>query len=131
MQNLTNGRLDRGTECRRDAGGPMEGRAEAVSGPAKLTRFRLQRGADRLRDQIELCGEFGSAVDHRGDHNAAASKAGSVMVDARRRAKPAGVARRYGSSAVLTSSLMSFCEKVTVSPPPKAFATSPMRLRSR
>src|SRR5207244_3277725 len=80
VQNLTNGRLDSCTECRRDAGGPMDGRAEAVSGPAKLTRFRLQSGADRLRDQIELCGEFGSAVEHRGDHNAAASKAGSVAM---------------------------------------------------
>src|SRR5947209_2391889 len=113
----------------------MEGRAEALPGSAEPVGFGRQRGADRPLDfpwdQIELRGEFGSAVDHRGDHNAAASKAGSVMVDARRRAKPAGVARRYGSSAVLTSSLMSFCEKLTVSPPPSGFDTSPMRPRSR
>src|SRR5256885_7253330 len=51
---------------------------------------------------------------------AAASKAASVAVGARRRANPAGMTARYDASAVFTASDMSFCEKVTVSPLPRS-----------
>src|SRR5438094_5261646 len=87
--------------------------------------------AQQHRHSVEAHREI-ARVERGRDHSTAPTSAGSVIVGARRRAKPeAGMTRRYGASIVLTTSLMSFCEKVTVSPVPSAFDTSPMRVRSR
>src|SRR5439155_17796407 len=125
------GRDARGPDCRRDrvGGGVDADRETGVAGEA--VELAREGGAQTGWQPAEADGEI-VGVDRGGDHSAAPSRAGSVAVGARRRAKPlTGATARYCDSRVFTLSLMSFCEKVTVSPPPRDFETSPMRLRSR
>src|SRR5208282_415460 len=93
--------------------------------PTKDARIDCVRQCAQSLQQLLIANKIGR------DHTAPASVAVSVWVGAGIRKPVIGAMMRYCRISVFIESLISFCEYDTVSPPPIALATSPMRVRSR